>query len=171
MNSGFDIKLLSQKTGIAEGTIKLFLHRKPELREKPYSLKSGGNRIFFPAFVDWLKKYYKVTEVTNSETFVTSVPPSQNAKLPNGSQLREMRLMVKEHILSTDQVRSLLYLVPSQSSDKPALPQPEKKTVYLPSLPTKEEQADQIVGRRVRAKQARKTEDHKTQIRLFEDGI
>ena len=97
--------------------------------------------------------------------------PSQNAKLPNGSQLREMRLMVKERILSTDHVRSLLGLVPSQSSDKPALSQPEKKTVYLPSLPTKEEQADQIVGHRVRAKQTRKIEDHKTQIRLFEDGI
>ena len=39
-----------------------------------------------------------------------------------------------------------------------------------PSLPTKEEQTDKIVGHRVRAKQARKTEDHKTQIRLFEDG-
>ncbi|MCP6720464.1 MAG: hypothetical protein KJI72_04075 [Patescibacteria group bacterium] len=165
MNSGFDIKLLSQKTGIGEAKLKKILQRHPELQEVPYSFKAGGNRVFLPAFVGWLKKYEGLcVDRDRSDNSVPSVP-----HLPNGSQMRELRLLVEKGIINKEHAHIMLGLSPSVTIGTQQS-QPEKKTVYLPSLPTKDEQTDMLIGRRVRAKQARKFEDHKTQIRLFEDG-
>ena len=94
--------------------------------------------------------------------------PPQNAELllAAAKMILQLRLAKKPDAIDFVLSEYLGYVV----NDKPALPQPEKKTVYLPSLPTKDEQTDMIVGRRVRAKQSRKIEDHLSQIRLFGDN-
>ena len=169
--NGFDIKLLSEKTGITEGKVKMLLQRHSELQEFPYSFRTGRNRVFLPSMLVWLRQHEGILPPEADTLLSGNKPlPYSNDKKLTGALAREYRLAAEHELITKEQFQQLIGLVPSQSNDKPALPQPEKKTVYLPSLPTEEEQADQIVGHRVRAKQARKTEDHKTQIRLFEDG-
>jgi hypothetical protein len=102
---GFDLGLVSQKTGIPEGSIKSLLSRNPELQEPPYSIKAMGARIFFLPFVDWLAKHkgpaLQVAYATQPATFI---------KLPSGAQLHELRLMAEKEKISREDLRSLLGL-------------------------------------------------------------
>jgi hypothetical protein len=79
---GIDIKLLSKKTGISENKLYQLLTRHPELKEKPYSVKSGKHRIFFEQFIDWLKDYEGISDVPTK-----AVKDVRNT-LPNGKQIK-----------------------------------------------------------------------------------
>ncbi len=101
--NGFDIKLLSQKTGIGENKIWQILKHRKELCELPYSLKSGKNRIFFPPFIEWLKEYEGIS--------VISVKSDRNdrndKKPPSGAQLREYRLAAEHDLITIVQFQHL----------------------------------------------------------------
>jgi hypothetical protein len=84
---GYSVSMLAVRTGISEGKLKMILSRTPELKEMPYSVKNGKNRIFFDTFVNWLKDYEGVTKVTKVTDSVTN---ATNGKLPAGVQIRAM---------------------------------------------------------------------------------
>ncbi len=116
--NGFDIKLLSQKTGIGENKIWQILKHRKELCELPYSLKSGKNRIFFPPFIEWLKEYEGIS--------VISVKSDRNdrndKKPPSGAQLREYRLAAEHDLITIVQFQQLIGLSPFSLTNAPPPP-------------------------------------------------
>lgn len=83
--NGIDIKLLSEKTGAKEDTIKKWMKRFPELCDPPYSRKVGGYRVFFRSMYDWIMaRIGKGTKVDIVSTFV------HQKKLPSGAQLNAL---------------------------------------------------------------------------------
>lgn len=114
MADGFDIKLLSQRTGIAEGKIKMILQRHKELRNIPYSFRSGRNRIFLPAMVVWLRQYEGMLP-PGADTLLSG--NKTLPKLPNGAQLREFRLMAEKKLIDPDELRALIGLQPKAGSN------------------------------------------------------
>jgi hypothetical protein len=113
---GFDLGLVSQKTGIPEGSIKSLLSRNPELQKPPYSIKAMGARIFFLPFVEWLATHkgsaLRVAHATQPATFI---------KLPSGAQLHELRLMAEKGKISREDLRSLLGLPVAVSTGRPRI--------------------------------------------------
>lgn len=89
--NGYTLKLVSDKTGVSYDKLRQLVSRNVKLQSMPYSVKNGGTRIFFDAFVEWLKVYEGVTDVTDKSQ---ASQPSQNGKLtklPNGRQLAELQ--------------------------------------------------------------------------------
>ena len=99
---GLSLAIISEKMGIAEGTIKSLLSRHAELQALPYSAKAAGARVFFPPFVAWLAEHQ------GSEVAKGARPQPSQLRLPAGAQLRELRLMGEKKILSAAQIQRLL---------------------------------------------------------------
>ncbi len=154
--NGFDIKLLSQKTGIKEGKLWMILKRHPELTEMPYSIKSGKLRVFLPAFIDWLKEYEGISNVSNK-----SVSNVRNDKKLTGTLAREYRLAAEHKLISKEQFQQLIGLIPSPSSPTitpPALMPPEQIS--------KEEEGARKYALNIINKRKRKEEDALSQNKL-----
>lgn len=80
--SGFDIKLLSQRTGLAEDKLWQILTRNRDLREMPYSVKAGKGRVFFPPIVEWLAHYEGISDIPDKAV--------RDVRLPSGPQLARL---------------------------------------------------------------------------------
>ncbi len=147
---GFDIKLLSQETGIGENKVWQILKRHKDLNRMPYSVKAGKNRVFFPAIIEWLAEYegLSVASVTADK--------SDRSQL-SAAKLREYRLAAQHKLISREQFQQIIGL----SAASPVL--------MIPEVVSKEEAAAREIGRNILLKRARALEDDKNQRRL--DGF
>ena len=160
--NGFDIKLLSQKTGIAEDKIWQILTRNPELKQLPYSFKAGKNRIFLLSFVDWLKKYEGISDV--SDVPDKSVR-NKTSKL-TGALAREYRLAAEHDLITIVQFQQLIGLSPSSLTNAPPPP-----FLMLPEQISEEEKGVRAWTRNILNKRRRKDEDTRDQSKLdFDDN-
>lgn len=121
--NGYNIAFVSEKTGIAVGKLKMLVNRHPALQGMPYSVKNGGNRVFFDDFVVWLKQYEGVTSVESNKSHnpVTSVTRS---KLPNGKQMEVLYRAAKDKLMTPVQFQEAIGVTIPSNSHRAQLPAP-----------------------------------------------
>lgn len=163
---GFDIKLLSQKTGLGEGTITSLLSRNSDLRGRPYSVKAGRDRVFFPPVMEWLKRHFGCEPAKPAKpTGLAGLAGLPTQLKLSGSQLREYRLMAQHKLITKEQLQQMIGLSPAGHTQprKPAVP-------MLSGSVSKEDAVVLKILQNTHAKLARKKEDSEKQGKLFGCG-
>ncbi len=129
--NGYTLSMISEKTGININKLKAIVARDKTVRELPYSVKNGGNRIFFDDFVTWLK-HYEGIDVAELHKLQSSNHSNSGQKpsLPNGTQMVAITRLFDHGALSKDQVSLVLGLPVATQPD--VIPAPVRAQLPAP---------------------------------------